>query len=642
MRLIFTLGILFWNSVLFANIDTTLQKSNINKVELFIIQKAKDSALTYLKKVKDEKKQTQFNVILNSKELSNKEYYYFLEDCFKNRNISDVEFSKYIEENIEEPEKDVIDLDYVRIKWLQVSKVRDEGDLDESSRINDKLLSYINQFNEKSIHYELAKVYANVHKIVLSYIQKDIESTNSLINKNLESAEQYRDVLAQINTLSLLCDVYVIEGKLIKFIETAEKALLLEKELERKSIFYTGNIIHLIDGYAFKGGEDNRVRELLMKLYNDDETRIESHSLFANYLSRLPKNDLYKTKIYNLLNKDNALDYCNEIIKQTETLLNKNEFFFVLSSASLLLEKEGFLKEALVLSRRCVELNQSIYSEDLASSLASSEVKEEVRIKEQEIAYQKKQSKLYLISGSLFAIALFGAVFFLITSRRQSSKLNEQNRIIQKAYEEKDLLIKEVHHRVKNNFQIVSSLLELQSKGIEDEKALALANEGKNRVKSMALIHQKLYQNESGLINFDEYIKLLVNEISAMYAGQNNVQTNINAENIKLDVDTAIPLGLIINEIITNSYKYAFAKAEKNILNVSINKEYEKGNYRLEISDNGPGIDNNIDVKTAKSLGLRLITRLVKQLQGKMKITSQGGAQFDILFKDVMARNTID
>ena len=157
----------------------------------------------------------------------------------------------------------------------------------------------------------------------------------------------------------------------------------------------------------------------------------------------------------------------------------------------------------------------------------------------------------------------------------------------------------------------------------------------------MALIHQKLYQNESGLIDFDEYIRTLIKELSSMYSSKDSVTTSVSSENMLFDVDTAIPLGLIINEIITNSYKYAFRNDKENNLSISIHKD-DNDDYKLVIEDNGPGLSNNFDVKKAKSLGLRLVNRLVKQLHGTLEQTNIKGAKFEIHFKDSSARQLID
>ena len=255
---------------------------------------------------------------------------------------------------------------------------------------------------------------------------------------------------------------------------------------------------------------------------------------------------------------------------------------------------------------------------------------------------EEKHIQQILLGLFLAALVLGGFAYYAYQRKKKTSKvLDEKNKIIEKALQEKQLLLKEVHHRVKNNFQIVSSLLELQTKGIEDEKALNLANEGKNRVKSMALIHQKLYQNDTGLINFDEYIQTLVKELSYMYASEKKVETNIQTENMQFDVDTAIPLGLIVNELITNAYKYAFDAAADNTLNISINKLNDE-EYKLVVADNGKGIDDTIDLAKVKSLGLRLVKRLTKQLQGKFTVNNTKGASFEITFKDTNTRALLD
>ena len=288
-----------------------------------------------------------------------------------------------------------------------------------------------------------------------------------------------------------------------------------------------------------------------------------------------------------------------------------------------------------------IDITRKIYSKDLSESLANFKTKQAVKEKEKEIKHQKEKTTLYGVIAVLAFVLFIIALLVIRKIKKQSKELSEKNKIIRKTLKEKELLVKEVHHRVKNNFQIVSSLLELQTKGIEDEKALELANQGKNRVKSMALIHQKLYQNENGLIDFDEYIKLLIGELSSMYSSSNNVKTSIDSEDMMFDVDTAIPLGLIINEIITNSYKYAFRNDKENNLSISIHKE-ENEDYKLVIEDNGPGLSNNFDVRKAKSLGLRLVNRLVKQLHGTVTQTNNEGAKFEIYFKDSNARQLVN
>ncbi|WP_298507918.1 sensor histidine kinase [uncultured Kordia sp.] len=289
-----------------------------------------------------------------------------------------------------------------------------------------------------------------------------------------------------------------------------------------------------------------------------------------------------------------------------------------------------------------LELTYEFEKQQYKDSIQNAETLAVLDLQQKNELQQERHVQQILLGLFVLALALGGFAYYAYQRKKKTSKvLDEKNKIIEKALQEKQLLLKEVHHRVKNNFQIVSSLLELQTKGIEDEKALNLANEGKNRVKSMALIHQKLYQNDTGLINFDEYIQTLVKELSYMYASEKKVKTNISTENMQFDVDTAIPLGLIVNELITNAYKYAFEAAKDNELNISINKVNED-EYKLVVADNGKGLDDAIDLAKVKSLGLRLVRRLTKQLQGNFLLNNEDGASFEITFKDTQKRALLD
>ena len=416
--------------------------------------------------------------------------------------------------------------------------------------------------------------------------------------------------------------------------------MTLSNELNKESSYYYSNIIHLVDAYIFKGGNNKRVKKLLKILYENENTKIFSYYLFSKFVSKLGKNSIEKKEILTLFKVNNTLDLVTKF-KELGKDLVPNDFFRLIDESANALHAQGFFKEAMFFKNEGVRLTRSIYSKDLSETLSNYKTEQALKVKEQEIIFQEEKIKLYGLIIFLSIVFLLISLFVLRKIRKQSKELSEKNKLINQSLKEKELLVREVHHRVKNNFQIVSSLLELQSKGIEDKKALELAKEGKNRVKSMALIHQKLYQNDSGLVDFDEYIHLLIKELSTLYKSDNKINTRILSKGMKFDVDTAIPLGLIINEIITNSYKYAFNRGKENRLSISINKQ-DKDNFKLIISDNGPGISGEFDIKKAKSLGLRLVNRLVKQLQGSLNLTNENGAKFEIFFKDVHARQLID
>ena len=202
--------------------------------------------------------------------------------------------------------------------------------------------------------------------------------------------------------------------------------------------------------------------------------------------------------------------------------------------------------------------------------------------------------------------------------------------------QEKELLLREIHHRVKNNLQVISSLLSLQSRSSKDEQAIEMAKESQNRIKVMALIHEKLYRSKDfANVEFKDYIKNLVNDLFASYrVSASRITLKMEIENISLGIDTAIPTGLIINELVTNCLKYAFSKDKDGEIRISL-RSLDDGQNELIVSDNGIGIPENLDIKKADSLGLRMITNLTERsLHGKVMINKDNGTEFRIIFKE--------
>lgn len=209
--------------------------------------------------------------------------------------------------------------------------------------------------------------------------------------------------------------------------------------------------------------------------------------------------------------------------------------------------------------------------------------------------------------------------------------------IIKASLSEKEILLKEIHHRVKNNLQIISSLLYLQGKKIVNEDIQNILKDSQTRVKSMSLVHEKLYESKTlSHIDFKEYIKNLTSYIFNYYTHNKKTSLHIEAENIKLNIDTAGPCGLIINELVSNSIKYAFPKncdIEQPKINITVNK-IDELNYTLIIADNGVGLPQNFNINTNKSLGLKLVNSLVAQIEGNIKINLNRGTEYIINFID--------
>ena len=255
-------------------------------------------------------------------------------------------------------------------------------------------------------------------------------------------------------------------------------------------------------------------------------------------------------------------------------------------------------------------------------------------ISQSKLDARRKERNYFIISTLLF-IGLTGLAYKAFTNnRKKKNQLNVQNDLIEKSLSEKEILLKEIHHRVKNNLQIVSSLLSLQSNSIQDEKALDAIRESKNRVQSMAIIHQNLYQDES-LINIDvkEYVEKLVEYLFHSYNIQNNnIQLEMDIQAIRLDIDTLVPLGLVMNELISNSLKYAFPNQGKGFIKVSL--YHESDILKLSVYDNGIGIPSNHSNFNQNSFGHKMIHAFMKKLKGSIRIYNDDGTKVDIEIKN--------
>ncbi|MBI5681255.1 MAG: sensor histidine kinase [Methanobacterium sp.] len=205
------------------------------------------------------------------------------------------------------------------------------------------------------------------------------------------------------------------------------------------------------------------------------------------------------------------------------------------------------------------------------------------------------------------------------------------------ALKEKELLMKEIHHRSKNNLMIISSLLNLKSQNIKDPHARAILKESQDRAKSMALIHEHLYSSKDlKRINFGEYLRTLALNLFKSYVDNSkHIKLNLNIEDSMLDINTAVALGLITNELITNSIKYAFPNPDENEGEITL--EFHKSNdiFILIIKDNGIGFPDDLDFHNSPSMGLKIVNMLISQIDGDIKLNNDNGAEFIITFEDL-------
>jgi two-component sensor histidine kinase/HAMP domain-containing protein len=212
-------------------------------------------------------------------------------------------------------------------------------------------------------------------------------------------------------------------------------------------------------------------------------------------------------------------------------------------------------------------------------------------------------------------------------------EISEKNALLQNSLHEKDVLIREVHHRVKNNLQVISSLLTLQANKLNEPRLTEAFKESQNRIRSMALIHEKLYKTSNfAKLEMEEYVNQLIMYLFTSYnINTSKIQTSVEIDNISVNIDIAIVLGLIINETITNSLKHAFNNNDKGRISISL-KSCEDNSYALTIKDSGTGFPDDFNFEKSDTLGLLLVNTLVEQLDGKVEFGTKGGAEIRVLF----------
>ncbi|MGB6152852.1 MAG: histidine kinase dimerization/phosphoacceptor domain -containing protein [Pricia sp.] len=354
--------------------------------------------------------------------------------------------------------------------------------------------------------------------------------------------------------------------------------------------------------------------------------------------AEIAENSLAISECYlQLENYEKATDYLSDNLqtRSTENLLKKNWLL------SLYYDKTEDYKNAAFYLRRNIRIRDSIIGNEselrkqqLATVMSQERELSKSMLAQQkldleqsrtEMRDQKRTSNLVLISFFFTLLGFAGLVYAYLKSIKNQRLIAEQKYIIENSLVEKDSLLKEIHHRVKNNLQMVSSLLSLQTKNTRSKAAIEALEEGKSRVKAMALIHQKLYQNEDlSVIEMQGYIESLINSVQSVYRKNgHNIAIDVDTEGVELDIDRAIPFGLILNELVSNSFKYAFPVDDgKGKIHIKIQKSEEQEGF-FEYSDNGIGLPEDNENLSKASMGIRLMNRLANQLQTTLNVDKE-------------------
>lgn len=375
--------------------------------------------------------------------------------------------------------------------------------------------------------------------------------------------------------------------------------------------------------------------------YYSDVKMAWKYALIADSIDR--KYNIQSAQLPNIMSFSlHKMGRTREAIAMSKESLQRGmkarQLFVGIQAADQLYECYKALKEpdsALYYMELSAMINDSIRSQRQYKEAARMQAKLEFEREsfQKELLQQEEVKRQKLIKTfSLIGVGLLLIIVFLVYRAYTHSRKNEKE--IARQNDEKSLLLKEIHHRVKNNLTIVSGILDLQQREINDEKLLTIFRDARSRITSMALVHKYLYEQDNvANINTQQYFEALFNSLHSSYKSTNkNVRGIIHCQEVKMNIDTLIPLALITNELLTNSFKYAFEGKDGGTIELKLLKE--GGHYCFEYSDDGVGIDET--KKTTEGLGTKLIKGLAQQLGGQVQqVKQKGGWKFSLEFAGI-------
>jgi two-component sensor histidine kinase len=407
-----------------------------------------------------------------------------------------------------------------------------------------------------------------------------------------------------------------------------EKAINLYQKLGFEE--YKQNSLFNLTGVYIKQNKYNNALEILENYTKFEEKKGNSFELSMGFAKL---GEVYFAKKDYQLAEQNMLKSINNLEKIDGVLKEKVEIYDLLEKTY---EAQNENSEAFVIMKKWRVLNDSLTTLNNRKIFATLQTKYETAQKEAQIKDLDQQNEIkrnqliYAIIGLSVLVILLGLSVFLYRNlQRNKAKVDAQAKQL-------STLMKELHHRVKNNLAIVSSLLSLQSSRLEDEKAAKAVMEGQMRVEAMSLIHQRLYKTDDiTTLNIKTYLTDLAESLMSAYGyHRDNFDLQITVENPEIDVDLAMPIGLIVNELVTNSFKYAYQNTKNPSLKIDLKNDKE---ITLKVQDNGIGIDEMTMNKKTDSFGKQLIKALAKQTKGQYKFENKNGTYFELHIPKIAA-----
>ncbi|MEM9338865.1 MAG: tetratricopeptide repeat protein [Bacteroidota bacterium] len=480
-------------------------------------------------------------------------------------------------------------------------------------------------------------VSGNLNNIGLIYLkQKNYDQALDYLNRALEMKRKASYGPGQASTLQGIGLVYLNQKKYEEAITWFSQAYHMYDSLGEKCDIVT-SALNLGESF-FELDQMQDARNYLQQAY-DRAVKCKNQLIVSQSL-------LILGKIYA---KEGRLQVAEEAMLESYRFSDSNDLKEKASNAAEELYKfyraKGDISKALEFIEIEKKLRETLFNEELTEELTRLELNHAFDMERDSLEFQKKAELLtvntrlerqrvtqYITIFVLLIAIIFGFVVYRYyrLSQKAKSGLQKKNEIISEALEEREVLLKEIHHRVKNNLQVVSSLLNIQSKYLGDQPAQKAVLEGRDRVQSMALVHEKLYQSDNlSQLNVKEYLEELVVTLFQSYdVSEDRVQLKSEIGAIHLSIDLTMQIGLIINELISNALKYAFPAGRNGSIHLVFKKNQEV--HELEVSDDGIGISEPEDLK--RSYGYRIIQSISRGLNGKISMQYENGTAFKLSF----------
>jgi len=471
-----------------------------------------------------------------------------------------------------------------------------------------------------------------------AYLEKKLNAFETIyfpdVSQIPDAAASVKRILERVNIKSILILPLTFSNELLGFM--CFDAIKQKKELSPESL----QLLQVIPGIFTNALQSKKRSEEILSLNRSLEERVALRTEELETANKELKNEIdERKKIQNAL-KESETRYKELFDSNPYPLwVYDQDTLKFLTVNDMAVKHYGYSREEF--------LNMSIV--DIRPSSDSHAAAEYFKSTLPEIDFAgiwkhlKKDGTYLDVEKISHAITYDGKRARLVLALDVTDRIKAEKEL-QASLNEKELMLKEIHHRVKNNLQIISSLLTLQSESLKDQTAKEYFADSQNRIKSMAIIHEKLYQTRDfANIDIKEYVNNLVLSLFRAYnITSSQIEVEVDITNISLDVDTAIPCGLIINELVSNSLKYAFPAKEKGKMSITL-KALDDEKLQLTVSDNGPGLPQNFEPSKAKSLGLTLVTILTNQLNGEIKMLNDSGTTFIITFmKRIQGKSASD